>query len=216
MINNILKKRIKTSIALFVLVYLMIVYKFISTYVLIVFGVLSLIEFFQISNKIFNKKYLRYFINLIFIIYLSVFCFFFILFSNLIYLKVVLYTVLFGCVASDIGGFIFGKIFKGPKLTKISPNKTYAGAVGSIIFTCITVSLSLFFFTNNFSYFILILSVIISLACQTGDLLFSFLKRKAKIKDTGSFLPGHGGLLDRVDSILLGVPLGLISIIALH
>ena len=77
MINNILKKRIKTSIALFVLVYLMIVYKFISTYVLIVFGVLSLIEFFQISNKIFNKKYLRYFINLIFIIYLSVFCFFF-------------------------------------------------------------------------------------------------------------------------------------------
>ena len=146
MIKNILKTRIKTSIALFILAYLLIVYKFISTYVLFVFSVLSLIEFFQISNKIFNKRYLRYFINSVFIIYFSFFCYFFILFSNLIYLKVVLYTVLFGCVASDIGGFIFGKIFKGPKLTKISPNKTYAGALVNYIYMYYCFIIFIFFY----------------------------------------------------------------------
>ena len=111
---------------------------------------------------------------------------------------------------------MFGKIFKGPKITKISPNKTFSGALGSIIFTCLVVSSSLFFFTNNFSQLVIILSVIISLSCQIGDLFFSFLKRKAKIKDTGTFFPGHGGILDRMDGILLGIPFGLISIIILH
>ena len=111
---------------------------------------------------------------------------------------------------------MFGKIFKGPKITKISPNKTFSGALGSIIFTCLVVSSSLFFFTNNFSQLVIILSVIISLSCQLGDLFFSFLKRKAKIKDTGTFFPGHGGILDRMDGMLLGIPFGLIFIIILH
>ena len=216
MIENILKKRIQTSLVLLILVYFMITNNMISTYALIVFGVLSVIEFFQISKKIFLKKFFRYLFNFLFIIYLSLFCYFFFIFSNLSFLKITLYTVLFGCIASDIGGYVFGKIFKGPKITKISPNKTFSGALGSIIFTCLVVSSSLFFFTNNFSQLVIILSVIISLSCQIGDLFFSFLKRKAKIKDTGAFFPGHGGILDRMDGILLGIPFGLISIIILH
>ncbi len=216
MIENILKKRIQTSLVLLILVYFMITNNMISTYALIVFGVLSVIEFFQISKKIFLKKFFRYLFNFLFIIYLSLFCYFFFIFSNLSFLKIILYTVLFGCIASDIGGYVFGKIFKGPKITKISPNKTFSGALGSIIFTCLVVSSSLFFFTNNFSQLVIILSVIISLSCQIGDLFFSFLKRKAKIKDTGTFFPGHGGILDRMDGILLGIPFGLISIIILH
>ena len=216
MIENILKKRIQTSLVLLILVYFMITNNMISTYALIVFGVLSVIEFFKISKKIFLKKFFRYLFNFLFIIYLSLFCYFFFIFSNLSFLKIILYTVLFGCIASDIGGYVIGKIFKGPKITKISPNKTFSGALGSIIFTCLVVSSSLFFFTNNFSHLVIILSVIISLSCQIGDLFFSFLKRKAKIKDTGTFFPGHGGILDRMDGILLGIPFGLISIIILH
>tara|TARA_X000000950_G_scaffold287372_1_gene399401 strand:- start:4315 stop:4692 length:378 start_codon:yes stop_codon:yes gene_type:complete len=124
--------------------------------------------------------------------------------------------LLFGCIASDIGGFIFGKIFKGPKLTRISPKKTYSGAVGSFFLTCLVVSIIFFIFTNNFNFLILFLSIMVSLGCQVGDLFFSFLKRTAKIKDSGNFLPGHGGVLDRIDGMLIGIPLGLITIILIY
>jgi len=123
---------------------------------------------------------------------------------------------LFGCIASDIGGYVFGKIFKGPKLTKISPKKTIAGAIGSIFFTCLVIVGAITIFTKNFSYNILIVGIITSLACQFGDLFFSILKRKAKIKDTGKFLPGHGGVLDRLDAIFLGIPIGFISLALLY
>ena len=123
-----------------------------------------------------------------------------------------IYCLLIGCIASDIGGFIFGKLFKGPKLTKISPKKTYAGAIGSIFLTSIVISILFFIFFGKFNYGILVLSIITSLGCQIGDLFFSYLKRKAKIKDTGNFLPGHGGILDRVDGILVGIPSGFISL----
>ena len=136
----------------------------------------------------------------------------FFFFSNFLQLKIILFSLLLGCVASDIGGFIFGKLLKGPKLTKISPNKTISGAIGSIIFTSLTISISLFYFTKNFNYLILIICLITSVASQIGDLLFSFLKRKAKIKDTGNFLPGHGGVLDRLDGILFGVPTGIYAL----
>tara|TARA_X000001036_G_C20234529_1_gene625354 strand:- start:201 stop:626 length:426 start_codon:yes stop_codon:yes gene_type:complete len=132
----------------------------------------------------------------------------FFFFSNFLQLKIILFSLLLGCAASDIGGFVFGKLFKGPKLTKISPNKTISGAVGSIIFTSLAVSMSLFYFTKTFNYLILILCILISVSCQCGDLFFSFLKRKANVKDTGNFIPGHGGVLDRLDGILVGIPIG--------
>ena len=140
----------------------------------------------------------------------------FLYFSNFFHLKIIIFSLLLSCVASDIGGFVFGKTFKGRKITKISPNKTYAGSIGSVIFSMVVFSGSIFFFTNNFSYIILIIAIITSIACQFGDLFFSFLKRKAKIKDTGNFLPGHGGILDRLDGIFLGMPIGFISLIIFY
>tara|TARA_S200000501_G_C20276088_1_gene505030 strand:+ start:164 stop:511 length:348 start_codon:yes stop_codon:yes gene_type:complete len=115
-----------------------------------------------------------------------------------------------------MGGFIFGKIFKGPKLSKISPNKTISGSIGSVLFTIIVLESLIYYLTNNLSFEIFFIAIITSVACQIGDLFFSFLKRKAKIKDTGKFFPGHGGVLDRLDGIFLGLPIGLISTILIY
>ena len=119
------------------------------------------------------------------------------------------------CIFTDIGGYVFGKTFKGPKLTKISPNKTIAGAIGSIIFSIFLITLLTLDMTKNFNVNFLVVGAITSIGCQIGDLFFSLLKRKSNLKDTGKYLPGHGGILDRVDGILLGVPLGVISLITL-
>ena len=128
-------------------------------------------------------------------------------------MKTLLFIILLGCIASDIGGFIFGKIIQGPKLTKISPNKTISGSLGSLIF-CSTIVLTLmYYFTLKLNLEIFIISLMISAASQFGDLFISLLKRKAKLKDTGYFLPGHGGILDRIDGILIGLPVGLILFI---
>ena len=213
MINNNLKKRVYTSILLLLLLYLISTFEYVLTYTLIVFGTLSILEFLTLTKKIFKSFYYRYLVNILSISYISLFCFFFFLTSNFFQLKVILFIFLLGCIASDIGGFIIGKIFKGPKLTKISPNKTYSGAAGSILFTSVFIYSSFIIFTNKVNFTILILSIIISISCQIGDLFFSFLKRKARVKDTGNVLPGHGGILDRVDGILLGVPFGFLTLI---
>ena len=105
-----------------------------------------------------------------------------------------------------------GKTFKGQKLTKISPKKTISGAIGSLILTTIVVSGLIYYFSNNLNIKIIAISIFISLACQSGDLFFSYLKRKAKVKDTSNFLPGHGGVLDRIDGIIVGVPVGYITL----
>ena len=115
------------------------------------------------------------------------------------------------CISTDIGGFIFGKIFKGPKLTKISPKKTISGSIGSFIFTYCFILIPIFFITNKINFEILITSLITSLGCQIGDLFFSFLKRTAKVKDTSNFLPGNGGILDRIDGMLVGIPIGFLT-----
>ena len=162
----------------------------------------------KLSMKLINF----FFINLFFIIYIFTFSVMFFLFTNLTGLKVILFILLLACVASDIGGYIFGKIFKGPKLTKISPNKTYAGAFGSVIFSLIVVSFLSYYFLQTLNLKITIVAILTSLFCQLGDLIFSFLKRKAKLQDTGKTLPGHGGVLDRLDGILLGIPLGFIAL----
>ena len=122
---------------------------------------------------------------------------------NFQHTKLILFILLAGCVASDIGGYVFGKIFKGPKLTKISPKKTISGALGSLIFTCVAILSLIYIETNFLNFSIFIVSLVTSISCQFGDLFFSFLKRKAKLKDTGNLLPGHGGVLDRLDGIFL-------------
>ena len=114
------------------------------------------------------------------------------------------------CVSTDIGGYIFGKFFKGPKLTRLSPNKTYSGVIGSFITPIIITN---FFFElslgiHNFEYTkkILFLVLIISLVSQMGDIIISFFKRLSKIKDTGNIIPGHGGILDRIDGMIFAYP----------
>ena len=130
-------------------------------------------------------------------------------------LTIVLFVILI-CVSTDIGGYVFGKIFKGPKLTKISPNKTIIGSVGSFLISATTIFILTFIFFGVYGLNILFVGLATSLACQIGDLFFSYLKRKAKLKDYGKYLPGHGGVLDRLDGIFLGVPSGLFSLAMLN
>ena len=112
------------------------------------------------------------------------------------------------CFFTDIGGYIVGKVVGGKKLSKISPNKTISGTIGSFLFSIIP----LIFFLNivyldlSLNYSTFLYCLLISLVSQLGDLFISFLKRKAKIKDTGKILPGHGGVLDRLDGIIFAVP----------
>ena len=122
------------------------------------------------------------------------------------------------CIFTDIGGYIFGKIFKGPKLTIISPNKTYSGVVGSFILSVIAGLIYLNYFGKKEIFdleqsIILLIILFISLISQIGDLVISYFKRKAKLKDTGKILPGHGGFLDRIDGIIFVFPTIYISIL---
>ena len=119
------------------------------------------------------------------------------------------------CISTDIGGYISGKVFKGPRLTKISPNKTYSGVFGSFIFSIffinILINYSYLFKYKNLSFGSneLIFVLIISAVSQIGDVIISYFKRLSKIKDTGNLIPGHGGILDRIDGMLFAFPLSL-------
>ena len=208
-----LKQRLFTSFLLFLLIVLIAYSSFFLVFSLLILGVLSIIEFSTLLKKIDLKLLMTLILNTFFVIYIFIFCFLFFFFSNFLHLKILLLSILVGCASSDIGGYITGKIIKGPKLTKISPNKTISGSVGSIFMTMIILSILIFYFTETFNIKILFVAIITSLACQFGDLFFSLLKRKAKVKDTGNFFPGHGGVLDRLDGILLGLPLGLLSFV---
>ena len=122
------------------------------------------------------------------------------------------------CIFTDIGGYVFGKIFKGPKLTIISPNKTYSGVVGSFILSLIAGLIYFNYFGKKEIFdleqsIVLLIILFISLISQIGDLIISYFKRKAKLKDTGKILPGHGGLLDRIDGIIFVFPTIYISIL---
>lgn len=118
----------------------------------------------------------------------------------------VLFVILI-CVSTDIGGYVFGKIFKGPKLTKISPNKTYAGMIGGFFLSliCLTLITDWINVPNTpLQYFIL--TILISSVSQVGDIFVSYFKRLSKIKNTGKIIPGHGGLLDRIDGMIFSFP----------
>ena len=120
------------------------------------------------------------------------------------------------CISTDIGGYIFGNLFKGPKLTKLSPNKTYSGMIGSY-FLAIISSLLLIKNSNliagktyDVTLELFVMVILISTTSQIGDLIVSFFKRLSKIKDTGNLIPGHGGLLDRIDGLLFAMPVAYI------
>jgi len=214
-----LKKRIFTSLCLIILLGLVFFYSYILIISLIVITIISWIEFQGLIEKIFNKKgykskILKLLLKALILLYLS--CFSFLIFSAITYSETWFIIYLFSiCIFSDIGGFVFGKIFKGKKLTKISPNKTISGSIGSFMLSLFLAPL-LYFYLENFSITdLIIVSIVVSFFCQLGDLFISYLKRKAKVKDTGDILPGHGGILDRIDGILFAVPVGMMMIIIL-
>ncbi len=216
MLKN-LQKRIYTSIILLLLLFFMMINNYAMAFFLMLIGIFSVLEFFTIILKIFEKnKMKQFFYNIIFIMYIFSFCTYFLILSSFLHLKILIFMVLLTCVASDIGGFIFGKIFKGPKLTKISPNKTISGAIGSLIFSSLLILMLTYYLTKSFDLYTIIIGCIISISCQIGDLFFSFLKRKSFLKDSGNFLPGHGGILDRIDGILLGIPVGFLTFVIFY
>ena len=211
-----LKKRIITSFLLLFLLYLMINYSYILIISLIFVSLISWIEFQGLISKIFKKKstkinFYRIIINGLSLIYLTMFSV--IIFSGISQdnFKMSMLYLFSICICSDVGGLLFGKIFKGKKLTKISPNKTISGSVGSFILSLCLVPIFHFLLIDQFSNLLdlILLAIIVSFLCQLGDLFISLLKRKAKVKDTGDILPGHGGLLDRIDGMILAIPLGM-------
>ncbi len=215
--NNELNKRIITSVILFIIL-LVILYSHISVFgiSLLIFGFAICLEFKNILKKLVGGLYLpsTKFNSKFFVIMWIPFIYMFFIFGLLTFDMyktggpTFFLFIISICFFTDIGGYVIGKTIGGKKLIKISPNKTLSGSVGSFIFSIIP----LIIFTNinnfqlKFEISTVILCLLISLISQIGDLFISLLKRKAKIKDTGNILPGHGGLLDRTDGIIFGIP----------
>jgi phosphatidate cytidylyltransferase len=188
---------------------------------LIIISIISWIEFYALISKIYKKnilkdKFFRFIYKTISLFYLSGLVYLiFAIESEYPNLKIYLLYSILVAILSDIGGLVCGKIFKGKKLTKISPNKTIYGSIGSFIFSTLLIP---FFYKGQIDQTLLIfflITVIISLTSQLGDLLISFLKRKANVKDTSDLLPGHGGFLDRIDGIIFAIPLGIFLFIVI-
>ena len=209
-------KRVNTGLFLVLLLLLMFMSKIIYLFISLSIFSLSFVEFTKLSKLFFKKRYYKQFlINCVFLLYLFLFLLIFIFGLNDIHFKIILFIILLICISSDIGGILFGRIFKGPKLIKISPNKTISGSLGSFTLSLLTSSILLGYIFNTDLINNIFLGFIISLSVQLGDLFFSYLKRKASVKNTGNILPGHGGVLDRIDGILLGMPVGLTYILIL-
>ena len=209
-----LSKRFFSSIFLFTIIYLSLSHSLFLFLLLFLLSFFSLDEFIKIFKTIFKNN--KLFVSLIISILLVYMAFFSLLiWSYLIpFNKEKIISVIFIlliCSLTDIGGYFIGKTIGGKKFNKISPNKTYSGVVGSFILPLIVCYFFYVYFNNQLSFSLNVITIIISVSfiSQLGDLLISFFKRKAKIKDTGNIIPGHGGILDRIDGILLGLPLGI-------
>ena len=210
-----IKKRIVTSIFLISLLILMFFYSYIMIISVIIISIIAWIEFYALISKIFKRnkikhEILRFCCKAISLFYLSGLVYLiFVIESDHLNLKMYfLYSVLVA-VMSDIGGLVFGKKFKGKKLTKISPNKTISGSIGSLILSLLLIPFNYESLFNENLPNIFIITIIISIISQLGDLFISFLKRKAQVKDTSDILPGHGGILDRIDGIIFAIPVGM-------
>ena len=206
-----LQKRILSSLVLIpIALFFIIKGSFFFTFFIATCFFITLYEWHMMS-----KKKIYYLLGIIFLIFS-----FFLTYSlrnesNEHSLLFFLFVIII-CISTDVGGYIFGNLFKGPKLTKLSPNKTYSGMIGSY-FLAIISSLLLIKNSNlitgktydiTLEFFVMI--ILISTTSQIGDLIVSFFKRLSKIKDTGNLIPGHGGLLDRIDGLLFAMPVAYI------
>jgi phosphatidate cytidylyltransferase len=192
--NN-FKKRLGVSLLAFPLIYVLLYQKTLSNSLILIVFLFCIFEWV----KIFKKKNAIFFLGLIVLLVflLSLLRIYNFEEFNLTFLWLIVLTWL-----SDIGGYIFGKLFGGPKLTQISPNKTWAGALGSIILS--QFAFLIFFLNSNYKFniSIIFMQLFLSIVGQFGDILMSYVKRKNNKKDTSNFIPGHGGFLDRVDGLI--------------
>tara|TARA_Y100000768_G_scaffold108209_1_gene79491 strand:- start:187 stop:843 length:657 start_codon:yes stop_codon:yes gene_type:complete len=214
--NSELLKRSISSLFLMSLIFLSALindYLFLS--ILFIAVIFCWIEWIKIIEKIRFKKIFRVIHIIFFLIYLLMA--FIICFNVFVIDKYFFLTILMICVFSDIGGYVFGKTFGGKKLTKISPKKTISGSIGSFVLSYIGFFVIYLYFSDLLFVRLQIEALVfipffISLICQLGDLFISYYKRRAKIKNTGNLIPGHGGLLDRVDGSIFALPIGFIII----
>ena len=198
--NN-FKKRLSVSLLAFPLIYVLLYQKTLSNLLILIVFLFCIFEWV----KIFKKKNAIFFLGLIVLLVflLSLLRIYNFEEFNLIFLWLIILTWL-----SDIGGYIFGKLFGGPKLTQISPNKTWAGTIGSIILS--QFAFLIFFLDSNYKFniSIIFMQLFLSIIGQFGDILMSYVKRKNNKKDTSNFIPGHGGFLDRVDGLIWIIIIG--------
>ncbi len=192
-----LTKRILSSIVLLPMAFYFLTYgSFISVFFILVCFILACYEWHMMTK---DKSY-------------KIYGFIFLIFSFLTFYKLsmnlnwILFVILI-CIATDVGGYTFGKVFKGPKLTKISPNKTFAGMIGGYFLSLIT----LIIVTDIINYSAIpiqffLITILVSTISQIGDIIISYFKRKSNIKNTGNIIPGHGGLLDRIDGMIFAIP----------
>ena len=203
--NN-FKKRFVVSLLAFPLIYILLYQKTLFNFLIVIIFLFCLYEWI----KIFKKKNIIFFLGLLvlFIFLISLIRIYNFEDFNLKFLWLILITWL-----TDIGGYIFGKLFGGPKLIKISPNKTWAGAVGSIILSQFAFLIFFLDVHYQFNIYVILLQLFFSIIGQIGDILMSYVKRKNKKKDTSNFIPGHGGFLDRVDGLIWIIIFGNIFIL---
>ena len=220
MSQNLLKRIITSIILLILLFFINFSHPYIFIFAILLIGVIICIEANNIfskltSSKTVKKNSLSKTFNLkFFVLNFLTFFYTFFVFCNLTYEihksegPIFFLYIISICFLTDVGGYVFGKLIGGKKLSKISPNKTISGTIGSFIFSILPliIFLNLGYLNLELDTKSISLCLIISLISQLGDLFISFFKRKAKIKDTGKLLPGHGGVLDRVDGIIFAIP----------
>ena len=201
MTNEIAKRLLSSIILIPITLFFIVKGNFFFSFFIIICLLITMYEWYMMRK---NKTY-HYFGHIFFLLS---FCSAYLIREDLIlFLSIILI-----CILTDIGGFVFGKTFKGPKLTKISPKKTYAGVIGSyffsLLFTYILVNNSKIFTQIDYSFGVdeFIFVLIISSISQIGDIIISYFKRLSKIKDSGKLIPGHGGILDRIDGMIFAFP----------
>ena len=196
-------------------------------YFMLILGIICAVEWFVTNQKILDKlrsefepyintafkskkfyKYFSiYFFGIVYFLFVLPMSAFYLRFEESLSLFLIL---LFICICSDTGGYFIGKTIGGKKLTKISPNKTISGSVGSFIFSILPILvvdlLNIGFISFQLNLKNILFSLFVCLICQLGDLFFSYFKRLNKRKNTGTLLPGHGGLLDRIDGLVVVLP----------
>ena len=211
--NNLSQRIITSVVLLFILSISLFYNKYVWLFILILGSLVLFIEFNNLVKKIWKKKDTKIVgVNFFALIFLIIFIFVaYDIHSKSLFELIFIILI---CIFSDTGGYIVGNLIGGRKLTKISPNKTISGSIGSFGFSILPIIFIWFYYEylNDFNYpenyyvQLILISLFLSLICQLGDLFISYFKRKAKVDDTGSILPGHGGLLDRIDGVIFVLP----------